>query len=125
MEKNRGKRKRGGQPGNQNARTHGNYSTVATPQEMGVLESVAGLGLHGKRLIFGELLAYFIARHPELFESRSSPSVPEKVERIARKFLSRARKPERIADNRAFPQNDAACAANGSPLSTPEVHACP
>ena len=44
-EANQQKRKPGGQPGNQNARTHGFYSKVLSPEDRKTLEAAAGV--HG------------------------------------------------------------------------------
>lgn len=51
------RRKRGGQPGNQNARKHGNYSKVLTPRELEILKEVASLDEHGKLVVLGCLFA--------------------------------------------------------------------
>ena len=76
-------KKRGGQPGNQNARIHGRYSTVISPREAEVLKAVASLDDHGQRVIFTSLLEHLIppeSRH--LLEPDSFCPVPEKVERM-------------------------------------------
>jgi hypothetical protein len=77
------RRKPGGQPGNQNARIHGRYSTVISPREAEVLKAVASLDDHGQRVIFTSLLEHLIppeSRH--LLEPDSFCPVPEKVERM-------------------------------------------
>ena len=65
------KKPRGGQPGNQNARKHGNYSRVITPREMEVLEAVSSLDDHGKRMVFFILCRRFIPEYVPEIESRA------------------------------------------------------
>jgi hypothetical protein len=63
------KRKRGGQPGNQNARTHGRYSRVTTPEEAEVVRAVSRLDEHGKRVVLGYLVEELL---PELAATTDS-----------------------------------------------------
>ncbi len=101
------KRKRGGQKGNQNARTHGKYSRVVSPHELEVLKLVFALDLHGQRLVFAQLFKHLvkIERAAQL-ESHSFRPVPEKAERIPpeddfdREFAAWAK--ERNIDNEDF-----------------------
>ena len=75
------KRKRGGQKGNQNARTHGRYSRVIPPRTLEVLKAVRGLDLNGQRLIFAQLFRHLVGiKYASRLESHSSRAVPEKVE---------------------------------------------
>ena len=77
------KRKRGGQPGNQNARTHGNYSRIASPREVEVMQAVASLDDHGRRLICRWLLTQLVgSEFVYLLESASFSPVPEKQKRM-------------------------------------------
>jgi hypothetical protein len=82
-EKQTQKRKRGGQPGNQNARTHGRYSHIASPREIEVLEAVATLDDHGRRLVFKWLMTQLLgSEFVSLLKSGSFSPVPEKPERM-------------------------------------------
>ena len=77
------KRKRGGQKGNQNARTHGRYSLVISPRTLEVLKEVMALDHRGQQLIFAQLLRKLVeAKEAELLESHSFRPVPVKVKLI-------------------------------------------
>jgi len=73
------KKKRGGQPGNQNARTHGHYSRLISPREAEVLKAVAGLDQHGQSVILNYLLT---ADDSRLLESYSFRSARKKAQRM-------------------------------------------
>jgi len=101
------KRLRGGQAGNQNARTHGRYSLVISPRTKEALKVVMALDHRGQQLIFAQLLRKLVeAREAELLESHSFPPVPEKAEPIPltadfdREFAAWAK--ERNIDNDEF-----------------------
>jgi hypothetical protein len=68
------KKARGGQPGNQNARKHGRYSTVISPRELEVIEAVKSLDDHGSRLIFAALCYQFLPH--EFLPDAPSPKPP-------------------------------------------------
>ena len=59
----------GGQPGNQHARTHGNYSLIISPTRE-VLKAVAGLDGHGQRIILKYLITFENLHRMEPYSSR-------------------------------------------------------
>lgn len=82
-DKSQSKRSRGGQPGNQNARTHGRYSAIISPRTLEVLKEVMALDHRGRQLICGQLLRGLVEDgEAGLLESHSFSPVPEKPERM-------------------------------------------
>ena len=60
------KRRKGGQPGNQNARTHGFYSKVLSPEDRKVLEEAAGLhGLDQEIALLRMKILSILAEEPQ------------------------------------------------------------
>ena len=58
------RRRRGGQPGNRNARTHGFYSAALTPEEQQSLQKAMDLkGLHPEIALLRVKLMEIIANH--------------------------------------------------------------
>lgn len=77
------KRKRGAQPGNQNARTHGRYSLIISPRALEVLKAVGGLDVHSRLVIYKWLMDDLLELERKgLLESHSFQPVPEKAEPI-------------------------------------------
>ena len=83
-DKSQPKRKRGGQKGNQNARTHGRYSLVISPRTLEVLKAVGGLDVHSRLVIYKWLMEDLLELERRgLLESHSFQPVPEKAEPIS------------------------------------------
>lgn len=76
-------KKCGGQPGNQNARTHGNYSRILSPHEAQVLKAVAALDAHGQRVLLKYLLMAESSRQVGTHSSRTMREKPERIPGLA------------------------------------------
>ena len=83
-------RKRGARPGNQNARKHGLYSRIVTPEEVEAIKIVDQLDEHGRAVVFGYLLQRFLAEP----DRRSEEKKLHRLRRAVTGYLERMQEME-------------------------------